>query len=121
MMRPGPSDVGGGARQRERVPLDRIFDVLGHPYRRRILTLLAEANPREEWEFSLEEIAAEDDSLELFTIQLYHVHLPKLVAEGYIEWDQEQHVIRHGPRYHEIAPLVKLMRDHADELPDGWP
>ncbi len=37
--------------QRERASLDELFEVLGKPPRRRILTALAEADPREEAEF----------------------------------------------------------------------
>jgi len=108
-------------RQNDRVALDRAFDLLSHPYRRRILTLLEDRNPREGEEFSPDEIAAEDVDLELFTRELYHHHLPKLEEAGYIEWDREEDVVRHGPRFDEVAPLVSLMRDHADELPEDWP
>ena len=108
-------------RQTERVALDRVFDVLSHPYRRRILTLLEDRNPREDEEFSPEEIAAEDVDLELFTRELYHSHLPKLDEAGYIEWDREADVIRHGPQFDEVEPLISLMRDHPDELPEDWP
>ena len=98
-----------------------MFDILSHPYRRRVLALLDEHNPRDEDEFSIEALAAEEDDLDLFTQKLYHTHLPKLAEAGYIDWDEENGVIRHGPRYDEVAPLVRLMREHADELPAGWP
>ncbi|WP_187695785.1 DUF7344 domain-containing protein [Haloplanus rubicundus] len=114
-----PEDIrtdGGGTSR-----LDRIFDVLKHPYRRRILMLVSEHNPRDEDEFSVGELATEDDDLELLTTELYHVHLPKLADAGYIEWDEDTHTIRRGPNFDEIAPLLRLMDDHQDELPEGWP
>ena len=101
--------------------LDRMFDALSHPYRRRILLLVSEHNPRDEDEFSVEELATEDDDLELLSTELYHAHLPKLAESGYIEWDEDIHSIRRGPNFDEIAPLLRLMNDHQDELPEGWP
>ncbi|WP_433629501.1 winged helix-turn-helix domain-containing protein [Halomicrococcus sp. NG-SE-24] len=101
--------------------LDRIFDALSHPYRRRILLLVSEHNPRDEDEFSVVELATEDDDLELLTTELYHAHLPKLAESGYIEWDEDIHSIRRGPNFDEIAPLLRLMDDYQDELPEGWP
>jgi len=98
-----------------------MFSTLSHPYRRRILLLVGEDNPREEGEFSVEALATEDDDRELLTTELYHTHLPKLAESGYIEWDEELHSVRRGPNFDEIAPLLRLMDDHRDELPDGWP
>ncbi|WP_255150157.1 helix-turn-helix domain-containing protein [Halorarius halobius] len=101
--------------------LDRMFDALSHPYRRRILLLVSEHNPRDEDEFSVEDLATEDDDLELLTTELYHAHLPKLAEAGYIEWDEDMRTIRRGPNFDEIAPLLHLMHDHQEELPEGWP
>jgi hypothetical protein len=101
--------------------LDRSLTVLAHPYRRRILLLVGQHNPRDEAEFSVDDLATDDDDLELLTTELYHVHLPKLVAARYIDWDEETGTIRRGPNFDEIAPLLRLMTAHEDELPDGWP
>jgi len=113
-----PVAVPDGAPDRS---LDRIFDALRHPYRRRILLLVSEHNPRGEDEFGVEDLATEDDDLELLTAELYHRHLPKLAESGYIEWDEDERTIRRGPKFDEIAPLLRLMHDHRDELPNGWP
>lgn len=111
-----------GALQRSTAPeLDRVFDVLRHPIRRRILTELDEANSRGEDEFTLEQLQGEDEDLEPFATKLSHVHLPKLENVGYVEWDRNANTITHGSNYDEIAPLVDLMRDHEDELPVSWP
>lgn len=101
--------------------LDRLFDALRHPYRRRILMLVNEHNPRDEDEFSVGELETEDDAVALTAVELYHAHLPKLAEAGYIEWDADTQTIRRGPNFDEIAPLLQLMADHEDELPTGWP
>ena len=103
--------------------LDVVFEALAHPYRRRILLLVAERNPRDENEVkvAVEDLATEDDDLELLTVELYHTHLPKLAEAGYVEWDEEGHTIRRGPNFETISPLIRLMDDHRDELPGGWP
>jgi len=114
---PGVRSDGGA----ERSALDRMFDALSHPYRRRILLLVSEHNPRDEGEFSVDALETADDDLELLTTELYHAHLPKLADSGYIEWNEDTHTIRRGPNFTEIAPLLRLMHEHQDELPDGWP
>lgn len=63
----------------------------------------------------------DSDDTELTTVALYHRHLPKLAVTGYIDCDRVTHTIRRGPRFDEVAPLIRLMRDHRDELPGGWP
>jgi hypothetical protein len=98
-----------------------MFDALTHPYRRRILMLVSEQNPRDEEEFVVENLSTEDDDLELLTTELSHVHLPKLADAGYIEWDEHTQTIRRGPNFEEIAPLLRLMTEHQDELPADWP
>lgn len=101
--------------------VNQIFDALSHPYRRRILSLLAEANPRDVADFSPDDIVVEAEDTELQTVALYHTHLPKLADAGYTEWDRDTHTILRGPRFDEVAPLIRLVRDHQDELPHGWP
>lgn len=53
-------------------------------------------------------------------IELIHSHLPKLEEHEYITWDRESGEISKGPNWSEIAPLLHLLDEHADELPDGW-
>ena len=102
-------------------PLNRMFDMLSHPYRRRILLLVSEHNPRDEDEFRIADLATADDEVELKSVELYHAHLPKLDEAGYIEWDKDTNTIRRGPNFDEIAPVLRLMADHEDTLPAGWP
>lgn len=105
----------------DRPELDRMFDSLSHPDRRRILTLLSDHDPRGETELGPEEVAAEHDDPRLLERELRHLHLPQLEEREYIEWDGETRTIRRGPRFDEVVPLIRLMQNHRDELPDGWP
>ena len=98
---------------------DVVLGALSHVYRRRLLVELC----------ATEGITlAEDRGLianggvdpEVVHQQLFHVHLPKLAESGYIEWDRTNDVVRAGDRFGEIAPLLDLIDDHADELPEGW-
>ncbi len=101
------------------VELDELFEVLSHPHRRRILTSLNERNPREEGEFSLAELITEEE-IDEETTGLFHNHLPKLDEAGFIDWDRERHLVRRGPRFAEVEPLIELMVNHTDELPADW-
>lgn len=108
-----PTDSPGG--------LDASLDALSHPYRRRILTRLDRANPRDESSFSTDSVATEGEDEALVAIDVHHRHLPKLEEAGFVDWDQEANVVRRGPRFDEIAPLIELMNKYRDELPTGWP
>ena len=109
-----------GTRQRRTQTLDVLFDALAQPARRRILTALAQSNPRDDDEFAPEDFAT-DEERDTFLTSLHHVHLPHLEDAGFVEWDRETETVTRGPRYDEVAPLVELMLDHEDELPADWP
>jgi len=101
--------------------LSEKFDVLSHPERRRLLVALDDHNPRDENEFVANSVAGDGDNLELLQLEMYHQHLPKLEEAGFIDYDRDSDAIMCGPRFEEIEPLIKLMNDHQDELPDDWP
>ena len=104
--------------------LDAMLDVLSNSHRRHILLAISDHNPRDEDEFTSDEVPTEgmdDGEVNALKTQLHHTHLPKLAAAGYIEWDPDTETVRRGPNFDDIAPLLKLMTDHADELPDDWP
>jgi hypothetical protein len=63
----------------------------------------------------------DDDAIELLEQQPYHTHLPKLDEARFINWDRDLGIITRGPRFKEIEPLLRLVHDHQDELPDDWP
>ena len=101
--------------------LDLVLDVLANPYRRRVLTALLEHNPQDDEDTHLPpDVAIADEDVEQLKVHMTHIHLPKLEDAGLIEWDRDANEIRKGPQFEEIRPLLKLMENHADELPDEW-
>jgi hypothetical protein len=65
-------------------------------------------------------IATEDDDRRVSGTSLYHVHLPELAQAGYIEWDRDDGTVRRGPANDEVAPVLELLGEHHERLPDGW-
>lgn len=104
----------------EHVRLDQLLASLSHPTRRSILMTLAEANPRDEDEFTSPDLDAEDEDFELFAAEVTYDHLPQLNRVGLIEWDRDANTITRGPNFDDVRPLLELIRNHRDELPDGW-
>jgi hypothetical protein len=102
------------------VVLDELLDVLSHLHRQSILTHLSDHSPQDEDEFNQQTIMNENNS-DLLSIELFHNHLPKLNNAGFIDWNQENDVVRRGSRFDEIVPLIALPVTHEDELLAGRP
>ena len=101
--------------------LDTLLSIMADKYRRRLLLALLEHNPQDDENTQLPaDVSLKDAELEELQIHMTHKHLPKLAEAGVIEWDQEANVVKKGPAFTEIRPLLELMRDHADELPGDW-
>lgn len=102
--------------------IDDCFEVLANRYRRRLLVALLEHNPQadDDLQYPDDGTVADDDSEDL-AIKIVHIHLPKLVEMGFIDWNQEPNTIETGPEFEEIRSLVELLDEQQDELPDEWP
>jgi len=101
--------------------MDEYFEALANIHRRRLLVALLEHNPQQDDVTTPEDVHEGEKSLEVLQKELYHSHLPRLEEAGFIRWNRDTHEVVKGPRFDEIRPLLELMRDHADELPDDWP
>lgn len=88
--------------------------------RRRLLHDLRQQEPLDTAESTTVVANGSGRDLDELEAELHHVHLPKLVDAGYIEHDRETGEVRRGPKFDQIAPLLRLMANHPDELPDGW-
>lgn len=105
----------------ERLALDEVMEILADVYRRRVLVEMLDHNPQNANDAQLPaDVIIADDDLAALRTQIRHVHLPKLEDAGLVKWDCEANVLRRGPRFEEIRPLLKLMHDHANDLPDDW-
>lgn len=99
---------------------DDLFVALSNSYRRQLLVALLEHNPQDDYDRDPLNIVSEDVEPEVLELSLYHRHLPKLEQMGFVTWDRETNEIRKGPDWNEIEPLLTLMYDHRDELPEDW-
>lgn len=101
------------------VSLDEQLDVLGHTSRRRLLLELSDRNPIERSDVG--PLAPNGAERTRFEQELYHRHLPKLDSAKVVDWDRESATIRRGDRFDAIEPLVRLLDDHSEDLPEDWP
>lgn len=97
------------------------LEILANKYRRRLLVALLEHNPQEDHDPQLpDDVDFADEDLEQLMIEMTHTHLPNLVDAGFIDWDRDTNTISTGPDFNDIRPLLELIQDHGDELPEDW-
>jgi hypothetical protein len=101
------------------VRFDQLLEALADSYRRELLLALLEHNPQDVDEADPLNIHS-SESEEESQFDIFMNHLPMLDKLGVIEWDRESDEIVKGPDWEEFAPLLKLIDNHRDELPDGW-
>lgn len=95
---------------------DVAFDALGDEYRRRVLARLLE---REDVTVP-EEVQTGEESLEELHLALRHQHLPRLQAEGFVDWDPDRQRVSRGPAFGDIRPVVELLHEYAREQGEPW-
>lgn len=54
------------------------------------------------------------------SVSMHHAHLPKLAGAGLIDWDSEIQVVRKGPQFDKVRPVLRALQNHRDELPVGY-
>ena len=99
--------------------LDDLFESLSREQRRRLLLQLLEHNPLDESKIYRGDDTSDEDESKRFRVQMYHIHLPKLAAYGFIDWDRNEHVIRKGSNFEKIRPMLELLYERRDALPVG--
>lgn len=99
--------------------LDDCLDALGHVQRRKLLRALLVHNPQDDDPTRIDPNESNDEELERL-IAMKHVHLPKLEEYGFISWDRDTSEVSKGPDFDEIRPLLEVLADHEEELPEGW-
>jgi len=104
-------------------PAGRAFDALQAQYRRHLLLALLEENPQSDEERDPLRLLIKSgrvDDVDTGRVARYHIHLPKLQDLDYIRRNPDTAQISKGPRWDEVSPLLELIRNHRDELPDDW-
>lgn len=109
----------------DKTAFDRMADALSHPYRRQLLVALTEHNPQDigdglDAEHALASVHGGVSGGADIEIEFVHNHRPKLEGYGYIRVDEHTGQISKGPNWEEIAPLLRLLRTHEDDLPPDW-
>lgn len=101
------------------VKFDDLLDALGDVRRRKLLLALLDRDPYADPPLAVDGSGSGLEAVE-DRVAMRHTHLPKLVEHGLVEWDRETHEVRKGPEFVEIRPMLELLDEHADELPEGW-
>ncbi|GAB3667462.1 DUF7344 domain-containing protein [Halopiger thermotolerans] len=94
---------------------DEVFDALTAVQRRRLLFALLDHNPQQVEELSGVPWSIPESEADMMA--KHHLHLPKLDADGFIDWDRDEQVVTKGPRFEEIEPLLEYLDSHREELP----
>ncbi|MBZ6494955.1 transcriptional regulator [Haloterrigena longa] len=77
-------------------------------------------NPEDDSKLYIGDTETTDEELEALLTEMEHTHLPLLEDYGFINWDRDTHEVTKGPQFDEIRPLLELMVNHRDELPENW-
>jgi hypothetical protein len=96
-----------------------MLDAVGHIQRRKLLVALLAHNPQDDESVAVTADGSVDEELTRL-VEMQHVHLPKLEDYGFISWNRETNEVSKRPNFEEIRPLLELLRDHEEELPDSW-
>lgn len=96
---------------------DTMMSTLSRIERRQILVNLLEGEPQQ---VGREVAAGETTDSGGDSIQLLHVHLPKLEADGFIDWDRKTGEISKGPHFEQIAPVLEAFQRRREDLPADY-
>lgn len=101
--------------------INDMLNILANDYRRCTLIALSEGTTDEDRSVRLpDNVAIGETGRERQTIELRHCHLPMLADSELIEWNRDHNKIAKGARFDDVEPLLELLVDHSDELPDEW-
>lgn len=95
---------------------DQALEALQDPLRRQVLLSLLEQSGQDDSLSISGTINAEGGLETEKELQLYHIHLPKLEAFGFIEYDYDEKEIAPGPEFERVRPVLKALDDHTEGL-----
>jgi hypothetical protein len=100
--------------------LDTAFALLADPARRRLLVTLWEHDDGSGTKpIPLDRLLG-DREHRTMRVRMYHVHLPKLADERIVEWDRESNTVATGPRFDVVRPLLELLENNPNAVPNEW-
>jgi hypothetical protein len=86
--------------------LDNYLRLLADEENRRLLRSLSESD---------DPVSTASDDPKV-RARLHHIHLPKLVDAGLVDWDPRGDIVVRGPAFDEIVPLLEAIDDfQADD------
>ncbi|WP_435157367.1 hypothetical protein [Haladaptatus sp. DFWS20] len=96
--------------------LDTFLKILADTDRRQLLVALLEYDSLDDDYSQIPaDVTNSDEQESQLSLQMTHIHLPKLDDADIIEWNQDDYAVRKGPRFDEIRPLLQMIREQADE------
>jgi len=98
---------------------DSHLDALGHVDRRRLLLALLDAKTAGGLPVEIDRLERDTATTPL-RVSMHHVHLPKLDDYGIVDVNRDRYTVTPGPRFDEIRPLLELLDENRDRLPDDW-
>lgn len=104
--------------------LDADLELLTSPYRRRVLLAVSAGGLLAEDEVAAAVFDADttdDADLDALEQKLVRSHLPRLAADGYIEWDPGAGRLRRGPAFDEIELRLRALVDRDSGTTDDRP
>jgi hypothetical protein len=105
------------------VELDHVYEALGHPRRRYLCYTLLEdtswtlselASKIAAWENDVPEHAVTNAQQERVYVSLYHAHVPKLVDEGILTFDDATETIRAAENADQVLAALEGMGASLD-------
>lgn len=93
--------------------------VLSHRVQRKVLVALTNHNPQDDTPIDSDGLEFDDVAVERL-FDLRHFHLPELESKGFVNYDREDHILTKGPDFDEIKPVLELIDENRDKLPDDW-
>ncbi|MFB1065030.1 hypothetical protein [Natrinema sp. H-ect4] len=100
---------------------DSVLNLCQHQHRRIVLGLLAE----EQRSLTLNDLTqavlkynhqtsiteASEDVLTEIRLSLYHIHIPKLVSKGLINYDSERELVEPTEQFDQVQPTLSTILD----------
>lgn len=109
------------------IDFDTVLDLCRDKHRRITLAVLADqqqslsltdltkAIVKHNHDTPLTEVS--DETVTRIRITLYHIHIPKLVEAGLVEYDSQRQLVEPTMQFDQIEPLLSPILDADSELP----